>query len=41
MMIAPIGLSVAGLAPLAVGILMVLHHIRVTRVPVPEGGAAI
>jgi TRAP transporter 4TM/12TM fusion protein len=41
MVIVPIGLSVEGLAPLAAGILMILHHLRVTRVPVPEGGAAI
>jgi TRAP transporter 4TM/12TM fusion protein len=31
MVIAPIGWSVPGLAPLAVGILMILHHVRVTR----------
>jgi TRAP transporter 4TM/12TM fusion protein len=31
MVIAPIGWSIPGLAPLAVGVLMILHHLRVTR----------
>jgi hypothetical protein len=31
MVIAPIGWSVQGLAPLVAGCLMVLHHLRVTR----------
>ena len=39
MVIAPIGWSIPGLAPLFVGVLMVLHHLRVTRDPVREGGA--
>jgi hypothetical protein len=39
MVIAPIGWSVPGLAPLAAGILMILHHLRVTRGAVREGGA--
>ena len=33
MVIAPIGLSIPGLAPLVAGILMILHHLRVTRGP--------
>ena len=33
MVIAPIGWSIPGLAPLAVGVLMILHHLRVTRAP--------
>jgi TRAP-type uncharacterized transport system fused permease subunit len=39
MVIAPIGWSVPGMAPLLAGILMILHHLRVTRGPVREGGA--
>jgi TRAP-type uncharacterized transport system fused permease subunit len=31
MVIAPIGWSIPGMAPLAVGILMILYHLRVTR----------
>ncbi len=31
MVISPIGWSVPGLAPLVAGILMILHHLRVTR----------
>jgi TRAP transporter 4TM/12TM fusion protein len=41
MVISPIGLSVPGLAPLAAGLLMVAHHLRVTRNPIGEDGAAI
>ncbi|MCX5818865.1 MAG: TRAP transporter fused permease subunit [Deltaproteobacteria bacterium] len=37
MVIAPIGWSVPGLAPLAVGVLMILHHLRVTRGIVHQG----
>jgi TRAP transporter 4TM/12TM fusion protein len=40
MVIAPIGWSIPGLAPLLAGILMILHHLRVTRGPVREGGAS-
>jgi TRAP transporter 4TM/12TM fusion protein len=40
MVIAPIGWSIPGLAPLLAGVLMILHHLRVTRGCVPEGGAA-
>jgi TRAP-type uncharacterized transport system fused permease subunit len=39
MLIAPIGPSLPGLAPLIAGILMILHHLRVTRAPVREDGA--
>jgi TRAP transporter 4TM/12TM fusion protein len=39
MLIAPIGWSIPGLAPLAAGVLMVLHHLRVTRGPAREGRA--
>ena len=38
MVIAPIGWSIPGLAPLLAGVLMILHHLRVTRCPVQEGG---
>jgi TRAP transporter 4TM/12TM fusion protein len=41
MVISPIGWSIPGLAPLAVGILMILHHLRVTRDAVREGRAAV
>jgi TRAP-type uncharacterized transport system fused permease subunit len=39
MVIAPIGWSVPGLAPLIVGVLMILHHLRATRAPIREGGS--
>jgi TRAP transporter 4TM/12TM fusion protein len=39
MVIAPIGWSIPGMAPLAAGVLMTVHHLRVTRGPVREGGA--
>ena len=39
MVIAPIGWSIPGLAPLVAGVLMILHHLRVTRGPVRESGA--
>jgi TRAP transporter 4TM/12TM fusion protein len=39
MVIAPIGWSIPGLAPLAAGVLMILHHLRVTRSPIREEGA--
>ncbi len=38
MLIAPIGLSIPGLAPLVAGVLMILHHLRVTRAPVRKAG---
>ncbi len=38
MVISPIGFSVQGLAPLAAGILMIAHHLRVTRNPLRAGG---
>ena len=41
MLIAPIGLSLPGLAPLIVGVLMILHHLRVTRAPAREDGAPV
>ncbi len=41
MVIAPIGWSIPGLAPLVAGILMILYHLRVTRGPVREGGAPV
>jgi TRAP-type uncharacterized transport system fused permease subunit len=37
MLIAPIGWSIPGLAPLIAGILMVLHHLQVTRGPARTG----
>jgi TRAP transporter 4TM/12TM fusion protein len=40
MLIAPIGPSIPGLAPLIAGILMVLHHLRVTRAPARVDGAS-
>ena len=39
MVISPIGWSIPGLAPLAAGVLMILHHLRVTRGGAREGGA--
>jgi len=39
--IAPIGWSVPGLAPLAAGILMILHHLRVTRGPARKSEAPV
>ena len=39
MVIAPIGWSIPGLAPLAMGGLMVFHHLWVTRAPAQKGGA--
>jgi TRAP-type uncharacterized transport system fused permease subunit len=39
MVIAPIGLSISGLAPAVVGCLMVVNHLRVTRGPVLENEA--
>jgi TRAP transporter 4TM/12TM fusion protein len=39
MVIAPIGWSIPGMAPLAAGVLMTVHHLRVTRGPAREGGA--
>ncbi len=41
MLIAPIGLSLPGLAPLIAGVLMILHHLRVTRAPAREDGAPV
>jgi TRAP transporter 4TM/12TM fusion protein len=41
MLIAPIGPSIPGMAPLIAGVLMILHHLRVTRAPVREGGASV
>jgi hypothetical protein len=38
MMIAPIGLSLPGIAPLVAGTAMILHHLRVTRDLAGEGG---
>ncbi len=40
MVIAPIGPTVGGLLPLAAGIVMILHHLRVTRVPVSDDAEA-
>jgi TRAP-type uncharacterized transport system fused permease subunit len=40
MVIAPIGWSIPVLAPLFAGVLMILHHLRVTRDPVRKGGAS-
>jgi hypothetical protein len=37
MVITPIGYSVAGLAPLAAGVLMLLHHLRGSRAPLAAG----
>ena len=36
MIIAPIGLTIPGLAPLVAGVLMILHHLRTTREPARE-----
>jgi len=41
MVIAPIGWSIPGLAPLAAGFLMVLHHLWVTRDTVPRSEAPV
>ena len=41
MVIAPIGLSIPGLAPLVAGILMILYHLRVSRVPAKENGSPV
>ena len=41
MVIAPIGWSIPGLAPLVAGILMILHHLRVTRGPARESEASV
>jgi TRAP transporter 4TM/12TM fusion protein len=41
MVIAPIGWSIPGLAPLLAGILMILHHLRVTRGPVRKNEALV
>ena len=40
LLIAPISLSIPGLAPLIAGVLMILHHLRVTRAPAQEGGTS-
>jgi hypothetical protein len=39
--IAPIGWSIPGLAPLAVGVLMILHHLRVTRGVIQESDTPV
>jgi len=41
MLIVPIGPSIPGLAPLIAGVLMILHHLRVTRATAREGGPAV
>jgi TRAP-type uncharacterized transport system fused permease subunit len=41
MVIAPIGWSIPGLAPLLAGILMILHHLQVTRGPVRKSEALV
>ena len=41
MLIAPIGPSIPGLAPLIAGVLMILHHLRVTRGPAREDRAPV
>ncbi len=41
MVIAPIGWSIPGLAPLLAGILMVLHHLRVTRGVAPKSAVLV
>ena len=41
MVIAPIGWSIPGLAPLLAGILMILHHLRATRGPVRKSEASV
>ncbi len=41
MLIAPIGPSIPGLAPLIAGVLMILHHLRVTRAPARVGGPSV
>jgi TRAP-type uncharacterized transport system fused permease subunit len=41
MVIAPIGWSIPGLAPLLAGTLMVLHHLRVTRGGTGKGEATV
>jgi len=41
MVISPIGWSIPGLAPLAVGILMILYHLRVTRGPARKSEAPV
>ncbi len=40
MLIAPIGPSIPGLAPLFAGVLMILHHLWATRASAPEGGVS-
>jgi TRAP transporter 4TM/12TM fusion protein len=41
MVIAPIGWSLPGMAPLAAGVLMTVHHLRVTRGPARKSEAAV
>ena len=41
MVIAPLGWSIPGLAPLLAGILMILHHLRATRGPVRKSEASV
>ena len=41
MLIAPIGPSIPGLAPLIAGVLMILHHLRVTRAPARVGDPSV
>ncbi|MDP3097013.1 MAG: TRAP transporter fused permease subunit [Syntrophales bacterium] len=41
MVIAPIGWSIPGMAPLAAGILMTVHHLRVTRSPARKSEASV
>jgi TRAP-type uncharacterized transport system fused permease subunit len=41
MVIAPIGWSIPALAPLIAGILMILHHLRVTRGVAQESQAPV
>ncbi len=41
MVISPIGWSIPGLAPLFAGILMILHHLRVTRGPARKSEASV
>ena len=41
MVVAPIGWSIPGLAPLAAGFLMIFHHLRVTCGAVPQSEAPV
>ncbi|MCX5831467.1 MAG: TRAP transporter fused permease subunit [Deltaproteobacteria bacterium] len=41
MVIAPVGWSIPGLAPLLAGILMIMHHLRATRGPVRKSEASV